>query len=90
MWRLLLLLLIPLPVIAQEAAAYPITFEFGLYAGVGFFGAVAIIVFGTGFITYITRLGTERREEGIKIMAKGLSVLMVVVLAAAVLYWLEK
>lgn len=88
--RILPLLLIPLPLAAQEAAAQSISLEFGLYAAVGFFGALAIIVFVTGFIIYVTRLGTERREEGIKIMQKGVSVVMVVVLATAVLYWLEK
>lgn len=88
--RILLLLLIPLPLAAQEAAAQSVTVEFGLYAAVGFFGAVAIVIFLTGFTMYVTRLGTERREHGIKIMEKGMTVLMVVVLATAVLYWLEK
>lgn len=88
--RILPLLLVPLPLAAQEMVTQSVTFEFGLYSAVGFFGAVAVIVFVTGFIIYITRLGTERREDGIKIMQKGMSVMMVVVLASAVLYWLEK
>jgi H+/gluconate symporter-like permease len=88
--RILPFLLIPMPLAAQEAAAQSVTLEFGLYAAVGFFGAVAIIVFVTGFIIYVTRLGTERREHGIKIMEKGMVILMVVVLATAALYWLEK
>lgn len=91
MWRrILLLLLVPAPLLAQGAVSHPITFEFGLAAAIGFFGAIALIVFTTGFIIYITRLGTERREDGIKIMEKGLSILMVVVFATAALYWLEK
>ncbi|MBL8157943.1 hypothetical protein JNK62_00165 [bacterium] len=91
MWRRILpFLLVPLPLAAQEAVSQSVTVEFGLYAAIGFFGAVALGVFFTGFIMYITRLGTERREDGIKIMEKGMTILMVVVFATAALYWLEK
>ena len=91
MWRRILpILLVPLPLAAQEVASQSVTVEFGLYAAIGFFGAVALGVFFTGFIMYITRLGTERREDGIKIMEKGMTILMVVVFATAALYWLEK
>lgn len=87
--RIVLLTLIPLPVLAQTQGEMG-TFVFALRAAIGFFGAIACVVFMTGFIVYATRLGTERREEGIKIMAKGVSVLVVVVLAVGILYWLEK
>jgi hypothetical protein len=65
------------------------TVEFALRAAIGFFGALACIVFLAGFVIYVTRLGTERREDGIKVMEKGVTIIMVVILAAGVLYWLE-
>lgn len=83
-----LLLITPLPLFAQAAGGSD-TIVFGLRAAVGFFGAIALIVFLTGFIIYVTRLGTERREDGIKIMGKGVSVLIVVIVACGVLRWLE-
>lgn len=79
----------PLPLLAQTADS-PFGLEFAMYSAVGFFGALAIVVFVTGFIMYITRLGTERREDGIKVMANGMSILMVVIFATAALYWFEK
>lgn len=83
-----LLLLTPLPLFAQDMEGSNM-FVFGLRAGVGFFGLIAFIVFLTGFIVYVTRLGTERREEGIKIMEKGVAIAIVVVIAVGVLRWLE-
>lgn len=83
-----LTLFTPLPLFAQAAGGSD-TVTFGLRAAIGFFGAIAIIIFLTGFIVYLTRLGTERREEGILIMEKGVSVLIVVIVASGVLRWLE-
>jgi O-antigen/teichoic acid export membrane protein len=87
--RIALIALVPLPVLAQVAGEQD-SLQFALRAAIGFFGMIALLVFGSGFATYITRLGTERREDGIKIMEKGLSIFMVVVVATGVLYWLEK
>ncbi|OHB20140.1 MAG: hypothetical protein A2854_04995 [Parcubacteria group bacterium RIFCSPHIGHO2_01_FULL_56_18] len=83
-----LTLLTPLPLFAQAAGGSD-TVIFGLRAAIGFFGAIAFIVFLTGFIIYLTRLGTERRADGIKIMEKGVSVVIVVIVATGVLRWLE-
>lgn len=87
--RVALLTLMPLPALAQVYGEIG-SFAFALRAAIGFFGAIGCVVFMTGFIVYATRLGTERREEGIKIMSKGVSVLVVVILAAGILYWVEK
>jgi len=78
----------PLPLFAQAAGGGDIV-VFGLRAAIGFFGAIALIVFLAGFIIYISRLGTERREEGILVMEKGVSVILVVLVACGVLRWLE-
>lgn len=83
-----LTLFTPLPLFAQ-ASGESDTVVFGLRAAIGFFGAIAVIVFLAGFIMYVTRLGTERREDGILIMEKGVSVLLVVLVASGVLRWLE-
>lgn len=83
-----LILLTPLPLFAQAAGGID-TVVFGLRAAIGFFGAIAVIVFLAGFIIYLTRLGTERREEGIVIMEKAVSVLIVVIVATGVLRWFE-
>ena len=87
--RIALMLLIPLPALAQASGERDM-FTFALRGAIGFFGLIAIVVFATGFAIYITRLGTERREDGIKIMEKGLSILIAVIVATGVLYWVEK
>ena len=89
LYALLFVFLTPMPLSAQDAADEWGSLEFGLRAGVGFFGLIACLVFLHGFITYLTRLGTERREEGIKTMAKGTSVLIFVVITLGLLRWLE-
>lgn len=65
------------------------TAELILYGLVGSFGAASVIVFVWGFITYITRLGTERsketREEGIHLMEWAVTILVVVVLLSGIL-----
>lgn len=59
------------------------------YGGVGVFGAISILVFGVGLVTYLTRLGTERREEGIETMEKGFSIMAVVIFTIVILRFLE-
>lgn len=65
------------------------TAELILHGLIGFFGAASVGVFGWGFSVYITRLGTERREEGIEIMEWGVSILVVVLLLIGVLRYVQ-
>lgn len=81
--------LTPLPILAKGPGSESDVFVFALRAGIGFFAAIAIIFFIGGLIVYLTRLGTERRAEGIEIMGKATSVLIVVILATGLLRWLE-
>ncbi len=46
----------------------PRTFVLLMYALIGISGALSVIALIRGFVTYISRLGTERRKEGIDIM----------------------
>ncbi len=82
-----LFLFTPFVVFAQEGGTP--SFQVILFALIGFFGAISIIVFVTGLIVYLTRLGTERREKGIEIMEWGVSVMVVVILCAGMLRWLQ-
>lgn len=86
---MVLMLIIPLPLRAQEIVEEWGSLEFALRAAIGFFGLVACLFFLHGLITYLTRLGTERREEGIKTMTKGVGILIVVVIVVGILRWLE-
>ncbi len=83
------LLLIALPGVAVAQTDDSITLVMFLHGMIGFFGALSLVVFVAGFLIYITRLGTERREDGIKVMEKGFTIMMVVILCVAVLYWVR-
>lgn len=89
MKRIVPLLLIFAPAIAS-AQTNEVSFELIMYAAVGVLGAVSFVVFVAGFIQYLSRLGTERREDSIKIMEWGVSIMVMAVLCAAVLYWMHK
>ncbi|OGG60815.1 hypothetical protein A2765_01765 [Candidatus Kaiserbacteria bacterium RIFCSPHIGHO2_01_FULL_56_24] len=82
-------LLAPMAAAAQESGSATGSLILGLYGVVGFFGAASVVVFIGGLIVYLIRLGTERREEGIKIMEWGFSILVVVVLCIGLLRWLQ-
>jgi hypothetical protein len=84
-----LMMLVPFAASAQEAGSATETAILGLYGAVGLFGAASFVVFVGGLIVYLARLGTERREEGIKIMEWGFSILVVVVLCIGLLRWLQ-
>ncbi|MFZ2555525.1 MAG: hypothetical protein WAZ27_00440 [Minisyncoccia bacterium] len=71
--------------LGEELSSLTIIF----YGVVGVFGAVSVVFFIVGLITYFTRLGTERREEGILTMEKGFSVMAVVIFAIVILRYLE-
>lgn len=85
----ILMTLVPVAAAAQESGSATGSLILGLYGVVGFFGAASIVVFIGGLIVYLIRLGTERREQGIKIMEWGFSILVVVVLCAGLLRWLQ-
>lgn len=54
------------------------------YALVGFTGAISFVLFAWGLGLYLSRMGTERREDGLTRMREGVSVM----LASIVLIWL--
>jgi len=47
-----------------------------IYGLIGLTGLASLIVFIWGFITYIMRLGTVRRDEGIKIMQHSIPIII--------------
>lgn len=53
-----------------------------MYGLIGFTGAASIVVFVWGFVTYIARIGTVRREDGIDIMewSVGLAITAIVLI----------
>lgn len=59
------------------------------YALVGISGALSLIVFIWGFVVYISRLGTERRVEGIWIMEWGVGLIITAILLIGVARLLE-
>ncbi len=85
----ILLVLLPLPTLAQDTSDAGSSLTLALRAGIGFFGAISIIVFIVGLGTYLTRLGTERREEGITTMEQSLTILIIVVIVTGILRWIE-
>lgn len=59
------------------------------YAMIGISGALSVVVFVWGFVTYIARLGTERRVYGIRIMEWGVAIILTSVLLIGVMRILE-
>ncbi len=60
-----------------------------VYALIGISGALSIVVFVWGFTIYISRLGTERRIEGIRIMEWGVGLAITSIALIGVLRLLE-
>lgn len=62
-----------------------------LFALIGVSGALAVVVFVWGFVIYISRLGTERRVQGVRIMEWGVSLIVTAIVLIGVLrlveYW---
>lgn len=83
-----LTIFVPLIASAQAIGEELSTLTIILYGVVGVFGAVSVIVFAVGLATYFTRLGTERREEGIHTMEKGFSIMAVVIFTIVILRYL--
>lgn len=59
-----------------------------LYAMTGISGALSVVVFVWGFVTYISRLGTDRRVAGIRIMEWGVGLVMTSIFLIGVLSFL--
>ncbi len=52
------------------------SFTILLYAMIGISGALSVVIFVWGFVVYISRLGTDRRVAGIRIMEWGVGLVM--------------
>jgi hypothetical protein len=65
-------------------------FSMILYGMIGVVGALSIIQFVRGFLTYITRLGTDRRDDGLKIMEWGVALVMTLIILIAILNLLKR
>jgi len=61
------------------------SFTILLYAMIGISGALSVVVFVWGFVTYISRLGTDRRIAGIRIMEWGVGLVMTSIFLIGVL-----
>lgn len=61
------------------------TFVILMHALAGVAGALSVIVFAWGFVVYLTRLGTERRLEGIHIMEWGVALMFSALVVIGVL-----
>jgi hypothetical protein len=60
-----------------------------VYALIGISGALSLVVFAWGFVVYVSRLGTERRIEGIWIMEWGVGLVITAIILIGVLRLLE-
>ena len=56
-----------------------------MYGLIGAMGALSIVVFGWGFVVYISRLGTVRREGGIHIMQWSVRLMVTVLVLIGIL-----
>ena len=65
------------------------TFIILTYALIGISGALSIIVFVWGFATYISRLGTDRRIAGIRIMEWGVGLVTASIVLIGILHLLQ-
>lgn len=65
------------------------SFEILLYAMIGISGALSVVVFMWGFATYISRLGTDRRIAGIRIMEWGVGLVMTSIFLIGLMRFLQ-
>ncbi len=65
------------------------SFEILLYAMIGISGALSLVIFVWGFAVYISRLGTDRRVAGIRIMEWGVGLVMTSIFLIGVLRFLS-
>jgi len=81
--------LLPFVTSAQDAS-FGVPHVIGLFnIFVGLMLTAAFLFFGTGFIVYIVRLGTVHREQGIRIMEKGIITLFVLVVLVALVRFFQ-
>lgn len=72
-----------------QAGSTSETVVFLLYGLIGLFGAASVIVFLWGFILYLVRIGTERREEGIHIMEWAVGLIITVIVLIGILRYVQ-
>lgn len=77
------------PAVTFAAVGLRETVTLFLYATVGFFGAAALLLFSAGLLIYMVRLGTVHREDGVEIMAWGVSVMFIVMCLSLALALVE-
>ena len=85
----LLTSLMPVAAFALASGGFMGTAALILYAIIGALGGFSVVIFVSGFILYIVRLGTERRAEGIFMMEWGVTSLFVAVVFIWLLRWIE-
>ena len=63
-----------------------------LYALIGICGALSVVVLVWGFIVYISRLGTERRDKGLDVMEWSVGLLITAIVLIGImrliLWWI--
>lgn len=91
-WFSVLWLLIALfPIIASaQGTSFDFSHVIGLFnIFVGLMLIAAFLFFGSGFVIYIVRLGTVHREEGIRVMERGVITLFVLVVLVALVHFFQ-
>ena len=64
-------------------------FVTALYGLIGASSALSLFVFIWGFVTYISRLGTERRKDGIDIMGCGVRLMVTAIVVIGFLRFVQ-
>ena len=77
------------PVMACAQTSTSENVVFLLYGLIGLFGAASVVVFLWGFILYLVRIGTERREDGIHIMEWSISLIITVIILIGLLRYIQ-
>lgn len=57
---------------------------------VGILLVAAMLLFFGGFVVYLTRLGTERRADGLAYMKDGLTVLFVLIILLGIVQLIQR
>jgi len=60
-----------------------------LYGAIGFSGALSILIFLWGLIVYLSRMGTDRRQEGLDIMEWGVGLAITSVVLIGILHFAQ-
>lgn len=65
------------------------TIVVALYGLIGVTGALSVLIYAWGFATYISRLGTVRRDEGIEIMRWSVGLVIATIVLIGVLRFVQ-